>query len=454
MIAAIVILIAAAVSDWIIWCICRQSLMRETRQTAIGEIVTLQSDLERMQAKKGSFLSDSELQYYFKYRDDDYVICMMGNDMLYNQTILTKEDLAAANTLLTPYIVNKHIIDGKQQKYPLMITKAEVSGQKEQITLYRITNLSLVFRRLRLLAFEMLGVLLCVCVAAVIVLYLVVRRTMKPLRILSDSAKQIAAGEYDERAVVSDRDEIGMLAEDFNRMADAVQEKIASLADTQQRQRMFMADFSHELKTPLTAISGYAQTLRTLPLSEEEQAEALGYIYFEAKRLDRLAKKMMRLMELDKTVALQITEISCEKLLQAVLAASRPYAEKKNVRLKIASCSGCVYGDFDLLHTAICNLTENAVKASNADQMVTISAENHRITVRDEGCGIPWDEIPHLTEPFYMVDKSRSRSAGGAGLGLSIVKMIIQLHNAEMEINSNVGVGTIISLHFLGNFTI
>ena len=105
-------------------------------------------------------------------------------------------------------------------------------------------------------------------------------------------------------------------------------------------------------------------------------------------------------------------------------------------------------GDFDLLHDALCNLTDNAVKASRQGQTVRLSAEQDLLTVTDEGCGIPQEEIKNLTEPFYMVDKSRSRKSGGAGLGLSIVKQIVQLHGADMEIESEVGKGTQIHLRF------
>ncbi len=157
---------------------------------------------------------------------------------------------------------------------------------------------------------------------------------------------------------------------------------------------------------------------------------------------------MMRLMQLDRTESLQMTEIDCAKLLDAVEATCKPNAEKRGVRLQIGESGGTVRGDFDLLHDALCNLTENALKASAEGQTVTLSAENGCITVEDHGCGIPQDEIKNLTEPFYMVDKSRSRSAGGAGLGLSIVRQIVQLHGAEMTIESELGAGTSITLQF------
>lgn len=444
-ITAFAILLAAAVSDGVIWGLCRRALMREAEQTALRQTAVLQADLERQQSQNGRDLNDSELLYFFKHRGDDYAICMHGSEMIYNQTVLTAEELAAANTELKPAAVS---FKTGGRKHPLLITMTHSQSDRTMLTLYQVTDLAPVSRQMRLLTLGMLGVLLGVGIPAVILLYLLLRRTMKPLGILSERAKQIAAGAYDQRAETGSRDEVGLLAEDFNKMADAVQEKIAALTDSEARKTMFMADFSHELKTPLTAISGYAQTLRTVKLSADDREEALGYIYSESKRLDRLAKKMMRMMQLDRTESLQTEEIDCEKLLNAAAATCNPNAQRLGISLQIESCSGTVHGDFDLLHDALCNLTENAIKASSDGQTVTLRAEHGCITVKDCGCGIPQDEIKNLTEPFYMVDKSRSRSEGGAGLGLSIVKMILQLHGAEMAIESTVGKGTVITLQF------
>ncbi len=443
--AALVILIAAAVSDGVIWSICRRSMLGEAEQTVFGEMVMLQAKYAEYQTNYKGVMSDSEQRFFFKQYGSDYVICLRGEQEIFNQTVLTPEDLQNMKLSNPRYGQPAAVGELQIRGHKLLITKAEYP---DYTSIFVIHDLADVTRRLRRLALGMLGVLLGVGIPAVIALHLLLRRTMKPLGVLSDSARQIAAGAYEQRAAVSSRDEIGELAADFNKMADAVQEKIASLAESEQRKTMFMADFSHELKTPLTAISGYAQTLRTVKLSGEDKAEALGYIYSESRRLDRLAKKMMRLMQLDRTVSLQMTEIDCAKLLDAVTATCKPNAEQHGILLRIEHCEGTVTGDFDLLHDALCNLTENALKASTAGQTVTLRAENSSITVRDAGCGIPAEKIKNLTEPFYTVDPSRSRSTGGAGLGLSIVKQIMQLHGAGMTIESAVGKGTEIRLQF------
>lgn len=445
-IAVIAILLAVAVSDGMIWMMFRHTLLNEAEQTLLRKNLAVQYDYLKFLNHIEDEPTDFQLQYYFKQYADDYVICLRDSTEIYNQTILKLSDLQRIAWNTSPHSKDTAIAKLKVSDRKLLVVKTTYSGG---IAAYVVHDLSDVMYRLRLLALEMLGILLGVCIMAVSVLYLLLRRTLKPLGVLSDSTKQIAAGAYHERAAVSSQDEIGMLAADFNKMADAVQEKIASLADSEQRKTMFMADFSHELKTPLTAISGYAQTLRTVKLSVEEQAEALGFIYSESKRLDRLAKKMMRLMQLDRTESLQMTGIDCAELLNAVIATCKPIANQMDIRLKIEACSGQISGDYDLLHDALCNLTENAMKFSHAGQTVLLGAENGCITVKDSGCGISADEIKNLTEPFYMVDKSRSRQSGGVGLGLSLVKQILQLHGAEMVIESQIGVGTTVKLHFV-----
>ena len=383
-IAALVILLAAAVSDSVIWMICRRSMIGEAEQTVCGQMVMLQSKYAEYQTKYKGVMSDSEQRFFFKQYGSDYVICLRGKQEIYNQTVLTPEDLLNMK-ISNPRQVQPAATGELQiRRHKLLIAKAEYPDYTNIFVIYDLADVT---HRLRLLAIGMLGVLLGVSIPAVIVLYLLLRRTMEPLGSLSDSAKRITAGAYEERAAVSGNDEVGLLAQDFNLMANAVQEKINALAESEQRKTMFMADFSHELKTPLTAISGYAQTLRTVKLSEEDKEEALGYIYSESKRLDRLAKKMMRLMQLDRTESLQMLPVDNQKLLNAVLATCQPAARKKGITLQIEDCGGTVQGDFDLLHDALCNLTDNAVKASKQGQTVRLSAEQDLLTVTDEGCG-------------------------------------------------------------------
>jgi len=212
---------------------------------------------------------------------------------------------------------------------------------------------------------------------------------------------------------------------------------------------MFMADFSHELKTPLTAISGYAQTMLKLRLSEEERVEALSYIHSESNRLDRLSRKMRRLLELDNTAELNMEVLPVSKLFEEAVKTCQPVAGNRNIKIIQVPTSARINGDFDLLHDALCNLIDNAMKASRESQTIELYTRDNVIVVSDSGCGIPPEEIDRITEPFYMVDKSRSRQSGGAGIGLSLVSKILRIHDMKMDIESEINVGTKINLHFV-----
>lgn len=445
LIAAAVILIAAAVSDGIIWTICRRMLMRETDQNAYRRAVEISAALEHYSSSLGSSTSDSAVFYFLKSHGDAYTVCIRNEEEVYNQTVLTPEELMNAEKEPYPQPGVERFWMTKNG-VRLLISHTRFLGTYD---LFCVTDTGEMNAKLQKIALGMTAVLFGITIPAVLLLYVLVRRSLRPMKQLSEQAKAIAAGAYDQRAATGSNDETGQLARDFNTMAEAVEDKIAALTESEQKKTMFMADFSHELKTPLTAISGYAQTLRAVKLPDEDRDEALRYICTESARLDRLAKKMMRLLELDTRESLQFEPVSLGKLVQAAQETCQPAAEKKDVRILADAAEGTVQGDFDLLHDVLCNLIDNAVKASSEGQTVRLYGTEGDITVEDSGCGIPAAELKNITEPFYMVDKSRSRRSGGAGLGLALAAQIVRLHHAELRFDSEVGRGTRVCLHFV-----
>ncbi len=334
--------------------------------------------------------------------------------------------------------------EGKAAGRNIYIFKSEPSSET---VLYHIVDITTVYEKLRVLALAMLCIAAGVTAAAIGVLFAVVGRTLAPLSELSRGAKQIAAGAYDKRVIVKTRDEVGTLAADFNTMAAAVEAHAKELEETQRRKTLFMGSLTHELKTPLTAISGYAQTLRAAALGEEDREEALTYIYEEAGRLDRLAKKMMRILELDRNIDLVFEEIPVGRLFACAVKTCAASAVRKSIMLRIGSSEGSIRGDFDLMCDVMVNLIDNAIKASPDGGAVLVGMEGACIMVEDHGCGIPPEEIGKLTEPFYMVDKSRSRKSGGAGLGLALAERILDSHGMKLRIESEVGKGTKILIY-------
>ena len=291
--------------------------------------------------------------------------------------------------------------------------------------------------------------LLAVAAAAGGVLFLTSSWLTRPIRELGRTAGRLAAGDYASRAEVRGSDEVSELAESFNRMADAVEKNVQALSDAAQRQEEFTADFVHELKTPLTAIIGYADMLRGGALSQEQTRKAAGYIFSEGKRLERLSLTLMDLLVAGHG-AVEVREVDMEALCRQAAEAARPAMEARGVEMKVRAQAGALRGSESLLKTLLLNLLDNARKASPPGQTVTLAGApeegGYRLTVADRGRGIPERDLEKITEAFYMVDKSRSRAEGGAGLGLALCKTIAAFHGGALRFASQEGEGTTVEV--------
>lgn len=246
-------------------------------------------------------------------------------------------------------------------------------------------------------------------------------------------------------------DEIDALAESFDQMAERVEEHLRSLKETNEKQRRLLGSLAHELKTPLTAIIGYSETLMTVQLAEKNRVRALNYIHSEGKRLARLSEKMLELTGLyesaEHTLELQETEVLPFLRKLKDLTAFR--CQKAGMRLELSCKPGVMQCmDADLMMSLLMNLVDNACKASADGGVIRVIADERRISVCDEGKGIPEEEIAHVTEAFYMVDKSRAKTAGSVGLGLALCAQIAAMHGASLRIESEEGHGTEISVVF------
>lgn len=214
-----------------------------------------------------------------------------------------------------------------------------------------------------------------------------------------------------------------------------------------------MGNFSHELKTPMTAIIGYADLLRSQTLSQEEQQAAANYIFHEGRRLERLSIKLLELF-----VARQgeIEPVPCcpRTILEAVAQTLRPALEKDGISFQAHCADGICCLDPDLLYSLLKNLIDNARKAIDRKGLITVTGEVTeewvRFTIKDTGCGMSQEELQHICEPFYRVDKSRSRMQGGVGLGLSMCSEIARLHHGSIEFESAPDQGTVVTVLLRG----
>ena len=269
-----------------------------------------------------------------------------------------------------------------------------------------------------------------------------------PIRNLSRSARQIAGGNYSVRANVRTEDEIGILAAHFNHMTEELEQHIASLELATQQQKDFTASFAHELKTPLTSIIGYADTLRSRKLPEEQQFEAASFIFSEGRRLETMSHSLLRLFSLEneQPVMKRFSTLAlCRRLEESMAYPLRQRQLVLELRVEDAE----VVGEESLLDILLYNLLDNARKASAPGSKITLlgakAPEGYLFAVKDRGRGIPQEALKRITEPFYMVDKSRSRAEGGAGLGLALSQKIAQLHGTRLHYESKLGRGTVVS---------
>lgn len=268
---------------------------------------------------------------------------------------------------------------------------------------------------------------------------------------LSKVTRKFSRGDYQIRAKRVSEDEIGELSQDFNDMAENLCQKMGELAQAARRQEDFTASFAHELKTPLTSIIGYADMLRTMDLDKKEIMEASNYIYSQGKRLESLSLKLLELI-VTKKQEYELTPIQAETFMKNVVQTVSASLEVKEITLHMKAEEGVIIGEKDLLVSLLVNLIDNARKASYEKGDIWITGkknqDDYEIMVKDNGCGIPEEELSKITEAFYMVDKSRARKEGGAGLGMTLCSKIVEIHDAKWRIRSKEGEGTTIWISF------
>ena len=272
---------------------------------------------------------------------------------------------------------------------------------------------------------------------------------VKPLKNLTKATREIADGNLSYRSDIHSNDEVGALSRDFDTMADKLQENMDLLKEAAEEKDRFMGAFTHELKTPMTSIIGYAELLRTQDLEEEDRQDALEYIYSESKRLESMSLKLLQLFVSDKDKP-EFKEVSPKEMVEDIVVHLKPTLEEQNIDISCETQEGRTYLEPALVRTLIINLIDNSRKAMDKKGLINVIQkmvpEGVTFSITDNGKGMPKEAIEHVTEAFYRVDKSRSRAQGGAGLGLALVSKIVELHEGAIDIASEIGQGTSVTV--------
>ena len=271
-----------------------------------------------------------------------------------------------------------------------------------------------------------------------------IQYTMKPLEKLSNAAGRIADGNYTQRTGIRRKDEIGDLSQSFDRMADSVEDTVSTLQEQNRRQKLFIGAVSHEFKTPLTSLLLNADSLQNTYMTEEEQLDTVANMEKQCRWLEKMTGSLLKLLSAEKAIDLQAVPLG--GLMESLRESCEDVLTQYQVNLEIACDDTVLLLDRNLMQCALVNLVQHAAKASRPGQSVEVYVHGTSIQIIDHGKGIPQEDLPRILEPFYMVDKSRSKKQGGTGLGLALVNEIVKAHRGTLEIESTVNSGTTVTL--------
>jgi signal transduction histidine kinase len=269
------------------------------------------------------------------------------------------------------------------------------------------------------------------------------RKITLPLTNARNLTKRIAKGDFEVELTSNGKDELADLMKDITTMARQLKE----YRDTRQQ---FLTNVSHDLRTPLTYIKAYSALLKDKGIDPELIKDQSTVIYQEATRMERLVKNLFQLMKLEEgRISMNMQEIELVGFVRTVTKKVKPASDEKKIELSILSSQSelVINIDIDLFERALLNLLNNSIrhtKPSGQIQIRLTKLQNElKIEIKDNGEGIPKEDLPYIWDRFYRVDKSRSSMNGGSGLGLAITKQIIEHHGGTIRINSTKNVGTI-----------
>jgi signal transduction histidine kinase len=388
-------------------------------------------------------------EFSYQFTLDDLCIQLSGQDGVlftnYGQEIPMEmyQDLeeGGANVLL------RRDASGRMRLY----ISSPVVLQSERYVFTTVKDITRIYdvKNMQLRFFGLFGPAISVVVA--MIMLLVSKLLTSQINRLRRSTMHVAQGQYTAIPIRS-KDEVGALTEDFNRMTEAIQQKVEQLEQTAKERKDFIDNMTHEMKTPLTSIIGFSDLLRSARLDDETVHDYAESIYKEGQYLKTISSKLMDLILLRQ--APDMKDVDVTDLVAEIAAAVEPIANSRGMRFVATAEPFPLVGERELLRSLFYNLIDNAIKASAPGAEIALCARMSNgvgeIAVHDQGSGIPKGEIKRIFQPFYRLDKARSRSMGGAGLGLALCAEIAKVHRAELIVDSAPGVGTTVIVRFNG----
>jgi len=422
----------------------KNSILELTYSHAEDKQRSLASSFSEM---AGYYLADGDsrtvetslVNYCFSRFADASSVLMRGEETLYSGVSVDPHALLPLPNGEYGAQLTEREIEGRN----VLIVGGLVTVKSTPYAVYVVEDISTTYNSIT----NMAGTFVIVSMAGILLgagsLALLMRRSTRPLTALALTARRIADGEYGIRASIETHDEVGALAGDFNMMAEAMETRIAELTETAERQQLFIGGVTHEFKTPLTALLLHVRMLRRANMTETEKDGALAHIESQCEWLERLVQTLLRIITLD--CEIERKPCAVDALFDRVRQNTQKSLADRGVTLNTLSDGGTLLVNADLIQSLLINLVDNAAKAYDVDapdKQVLLAASGNTIEVKDFGRGIPAEAMERIFEPFYMVDKSRSKKNGGIGLGLTLVERIVEAHSITMAISSEMNTGT------------
>lgn len=326
-------------------------------------------------------------------------------------------------------------------------TSGILSGTHYRLVIYENVSGVLTTWEKQLFTFGLTEIIASLLMA--VLLYLVMRKFLEPISHISKVTAKIAAGDYYCHIRVKGKDELSKLAEDINYMTEQVREHIQNKEEEAHRKQEFIDALSHELRTPLTSVRGYAQLMQNADIDRDKQVEYFNYIVRESGRMVDITETLRKVLLLQRE-EIEKEEVLCQALAERLRQLSLYQLTGKNIHWQFEADKGVLYGNQILMEIFFMNLIRNSFHACGEEGNIAVIINETQAFVTDNGIGMSNECREHIFEPFYREDKSRSRKLGGTGLGMYFCRHIADSHGWQMDICSEKGKGTQISIRMAG----
>lgn len=312
-------------------------------------------------------------------------------------------------------------------------------------TVYVIDTRAQLVSSIKSISLLFLQALLIGIFLAAVLSIVISKRLTASVKALENGAQRMSRGDFSPIPVCSN-DETGNLCRVFNEMGRQIQSDFEAFEAEEQKRRDFVANVSHELKTPITVIKSYSETLAQMNVDPENQKRFLNTIVAESDRMSDIVGQLLYISRLESR-QLNISAVDLRALCNAIAASFEKECERKQLHVSVTG-NGCVQSDAEHIRTIVTNLFTNAIKYSDPGGKIEAEVSCDRISVTDHGIGISKKDAPHVFERFYRADKARGRQTGGTGLGLAIAMESARLIGAKLTLDSVVSEYTKFTLEF------